>query len=180
MERERRAWGLLNSSLSVKINLGLIQWDIPDMLCSHNSLGLAGELVYNQQGNIVCLDILNCYDTSSWLLIASWFHFLSSYAVGSCLNILQWNLLLHTSWIFGYNNGMCCLLIKILFRFLYHWMYLMFVMLLLKMHHFVTKKWNGSIMRLTLLWNLNYKCSNQEKQQVVKIQKVINLNCSTI
>ena len=83
VETERKAWGLLNSSLSVKTNLGLIQWDITDMLGFHNSLALAGELVYNQQGNITCLDILNCYDTSSLLLIASWFRFLSCYAVGS-------------------------------------------------------------------------------------------------
>ena len=53
------------------------------MLCFHSSLGLAGELVYNQQGNIICLDILNCYDTSSLLVIVSWFRFLSFYAVGS-------------------------------------------------------------------------------------------------
>ena len=54
-----------------------------DMLCFQNSFGLGGELVHNQQGNIICLDILTCYDTSSKLLSASWFHFLSCYGVGS-------------------------------------------------------------------------------------------------
>ena len=41
------------------------------MLCSHNSVGLGCELVHNQQGNLICLEILTCNDTSSLLLIAN-------------------------------------------------------------------------------------------------------------
>ena len=29
------------------------------------SLGIGGELMHNQQGNMICLDIFTCYDTSS-------------------------------------------------------------------------------------------------------------------
>lgn len=65
------------------------------MLCFHNSLGLGGELVHNQQGNIICREILTCYDTSSLLIIASWFRFVTLWCWLKCLNIAEWDVLLY-------------------------------------------------------------------------------------
>ena len=45
--------------------LGLIQWETLGMLCCHTSLGIGAELVHNQQGNMISLDIFTCYATIS-------------------------------------------------------------------------------------------------------------------
>ena len=65
------------------------------MLCFHNSLGLGGELVHNQRGNIICLEILTCYDTSLLLIIASWFCFVTLWCWLKCLKIAEWDVLLY-------------------------------------------------------------------------------------
>ena len=45
--------------------------------------------MHNQQGNIICLELLTCYDTTSLLLTASWVRFLSCCGVGSSVLTLQ-------------------------------------------------------------------------------------------
>ena len=59
-----------------------------DMLCFQNSFGLGGELVHNQQGNIICLDILTCYDTSSKLLVS---FFVMLWCWLQCLKVVEWD-----------------------------------------------------------------------------------------